>query len=222
MTGDESALLASILANPECDTVRLVYADWLDENGKPDRAEFIRFQINNHTTEVDVKYIRCVVAPVAAAFGISVKTSGRNPECLNPFRYFGTASGHYPGGISRNVDWRFHRGFLSEVRLSAADWLAHGDSLTWHPTATMECKRCGETGFILRGSYTGDSCPCRGTGRIPRPMPSTAQPITSVTLTTAHDPLGINQFQFWKKMEPGEPWRSHRWPGITFKFPETA
>ena len=37
--------LRAICENPEDDTVRLVYADWLDENGDPERAEFIRLQV---------------------------------------------------------------------------------------------------------------------------------------------------------------------------------
>jgi|SRR5579883_363696 len=37
--------LHAICTNPEDDTVRLVYADWLDENGDPERAEFIRLQV---------------------------------------------------------------------------------------------------------------------------------------------------------------------------------
>jgi uncharacterized protein (TIGR02996 family) len=41
---DEAALLAAILAHPDEDTPRLVYADWLDEHGQHDRAEFIRIQ----------------------------------------------------------------------------------------------------------------------------------------------------------------------------------
>ncbi|MBA4189924.1 MAG: hypothetical protein C0467_18220 [Planctomycetaceae bacterium] len=41
---DEDALLAAIIANPDEDTPRLVYADWLDENGQEERAEFIRIQ----------------------------------------------------------------------------------------------------------------------------------------------------------------------------------
>ncbi|MBA4068200.1 MAG: hypothetical protein C0501_31765 [Isosphaera sp.] len=41
---DEDALLAAILADPDDDTPRLVYADWLDEHGRHDRAEFIRLQ----------------------------------------------------------------------------------------------------------------------------------------------------------------------------------
>jgi uncharacterized protein (TIGR02996 family) len=39
-----SALEAAVIANADEDTPRLVYADWLDENGDPDRAAFIRVQ----------------------------------------------------------------------------------------------------------------------------------------------------------------------------------
>lgn len=39
--------LASIRAAPDDDLPRLVFADWLDENGDPDRAEFIRFQVES-------------------------------------------------------------------------------------------------------------------------------------------------------------------------------
>lgn len=42
---DGEALLAAVLANPEEDLPRLVYADWLDDNGKADRAKFIRASI---------------------------------------------------------------------------------------------------------------------------------------------------------------------------------
>ncbi len=38
------AFLSAIIDAPEDDTPRLVYADWLDENGEPERAEFIRTQ----------------------------------------------------------------------------------------------------------------------------------------------------------------------------------
>jgi uncharacterized protein (TIGR02996 family) len=41
---EQLALRAAIRADPDDDTPRLVYADWLQENGDPDRAEFIRLQ----------------------------------------------------------------------------------------------------------------------------------------------------------------------------------
>jgi uncharacterized protein (TIGR02996 family) len=39
------AFLRAILESPEDDTTRLVFADWLDDNGELERAEFIRLQI---------------------------------------------------------------------------------------------------------------------------------------------------------------------------------
>ena len=44
MISTDDALLAAILANPEDDLPRLVYADWLEEAGFSERAEFIRIQ----------------------------------------------------------------------------------------------------------------------------------------------------------------------------------
>lgn len=44
-TDEERALLAAVQANPDDDTVRLVYADWLQENGDEARADLIRVQV---------------------------------------------------------------------------------------------------------------------------------------------------------------------------------
>lgn len=41
---DRSALYHSVLAHPDDDTPRLVYADWLEENGFDEEAEFIRVE----------------------------------------------------------------------------------------------------------------------------------------------------------------------------------
>jgi uncharacterized protein (TIGR02996 family) len=41
---ERAAFIEAILAAPADDTPRLVYADWLEENGEPLRAEFIRVQ----------------------------------------------------------------------------------------------------------------------------------------------------------------------------------
>jgi uncharacterized protein (TIGR02996 family) len=43
-TDEQRALWAAIRANPDDDTPRLVYADWLQEHGDEARAEFIRVQ----------------------------------------------------------------------------------------------------------------------------------------------------------------------------------
>src|SRR5262245_41301692 len=39
---DEAAFLRAIQAAPTDATAKLVYADWLDEHGEPERAEYLR------------------------------------------------------------------------------------------------------------------------------------------------------------------------------------
>lgn len=41
----EGAFLAASRDNPDDDMARLIFADWLGENGQPARAELIRIQI---------------------------------------------------------------------------------------------------------------------------------------------------------------------------------
>src|SRR5438067_6215579 len=41
----EEAFIQAIVADAEGDAPRLIYADWLDEQGESERAEFIRVQI---------------------------------------------------------------------------------------------------------------------------------------------------------------------------------
>jgi len=45
MTGDERGFIASICATPDDDLSRLIFADWLDDHGQSERAEFIRAQV---------------------------------------------------------------------------------------------------------------------------------------------------------------------------------
>src|SRR5262245_40022549 len=42
---EHDRLSKAVLDDPEDDTPRLIYADWLDDNGDPGRADFIRVQV---------------------------------------------------------------------------------------------------------------------------------------------------------------------------------
>jgi uncharacterized protein (TIGR02996 family) len=44
METEDAALWRAVVAAPHDDAPRLVLADWLDENGRPERAEFVRLQ----------------------------------------------------------------------------------------------------------------------------------------------------------------------------------
>src|SRR5436309_6205981 len=73
---DAPTLLAAIRAAPEDDAPRLVYADWLDENGQPERAEFIRVQcelarcespeLRKREAELLAEYHDVLAGPLAA------------------------------------------------------------------------------------------------------------------------------------------------------------
>jgi uncharacterized protein (TIGR02996 family) len=58
MSGERKQLLAAIRANPDDDAPRLVFADWLEENGEPDFAEFIRVEIERDRLSHDYDYPR--------------------------------------------------------------------------------------------------------------------------------------------------------------------
>jgi uncharacterized protein (TIGR02996 family) len=45
ISSEEKGLLQTIIDTPHDDAPRLVYADWLDDHGQSERAEFIRVQI---------------------------------------------------------------------------------------------------------------------------------------------------------------------------------
>jgi uncharacterized protein (TIGR02996 family) len=133
------------------------------------------------------------------------------------------------------------RGFVDELTLTAARWLAHADSLVWSPGQSDPCPGCGGRGDTSRKYATPGRkrCPdCDGTGRVPRPCPATAQPVTRVTLTTApgleahHPSDGYGYWRLpgrsvWVGMDEanGSPRAAAEyllaaeWPGITFALP---
>ena len=95
-TGD--ALLAAIAANPDDDLVRLVYADYLEENGDPDRAELIRVQIElTHLPEDDPTWL---------------ETDGRRKLLLaaNRTRWLGDRL-----KVAPNTAWVYRRGFPDQL-----------------------------------------------------------------------------------------------------------
>ena len=51
---ERDALYRAIIANPEDDTPRFVYADWLDENGRAEEAEFIRVECRLETLAPEI------------------------------------------------------------------------------------------------------------------------------------------------------------------------
>jgi len=176
---EELALLAAIVANPKEDAPRLVYADWLDENGQPERAEFIRVQI---------ELAKIPDPPVDTTAGL--RAAARKQQLAALLAWKSEWRGRYYDLRARQqqlladphnfVDWTpsvmhtgsragiryetgrtvglfgngfesatFTRGFVSHVTCTAADWLTHADSLAWVPGATKGCPECEGDGTAL-------------------------------------------------------------------------
>ena len=108
----EPALLAAIAATPDDDLPRLVYADWLDENGRPLRAEFIRLQIEIANKETLPR----------AALNVFSHLWKRQQEILDDHRdeLLG------PLATVSITQAEYRRGFLDDITLTARDYLTAG------------------------------------------------------------------------------------------------
>jgi uncharacterized protein (TIGR02996 family) len=102
------AFLSAIIARPEDDLPRLVYADYLDETGDPDRAEFIRVQ--------------CELARRGPSDPTRAGLQARSEQLLRANRQRWVVPG------LRGVQ-SFRRGFVEAVRTSAESLLAAAGAL---------------------------------------------------------------------------------------------
>jgi uncharacterized protein (TIGR02996 family) len=108
MTDVEQALLRHIGDHPTDDVPRLVYADWLDEHGRTERAEFIRVQ--------------CALAQ-AEATGRTVTRLRRREQALMPTICSELLG--LPKNDTRVPLLELRRGFISVIRISAQDLLLY-------------------------------------------------------------------------------------------------
>lgn len=145
---DGDALLAAILANPEEDTPRLVYADWLQENGDEARAEFIRVQCELYRRFPD-------------HYGFPADKSLLNPHELildHRCRQLMTARGNdwFPM-IDPQIIHLVYRGFICRITCTAADWCDHATAiLAQHPvrevTLTTLAEERSDSGQTILGT----------------------------------------------------------------------
>jgi uncharacterized protein (TIGR02996 family) len=119
---DGDALYAAILAAPDDDTPRLVYADWLEENDQPERAEFIRVQIElaRMPPGERVPWNRRVIELRAREKAILVT---RGDEWLAPLREKGEPL------QSGDTSGEFRRGFVEIVWMPATWFCLRAEAL---------------------------------------------------------------------------------------------
>jgi uncharacterized protein (TIGR02996 family) len=110
LTAYADAFLDAILECPEDDAPRLIYADWLDEQDEPARAELIRLQ--------------CALAAGAFQGPALGRAQARERELL---ALFGEEWAALLRGLVRAYEFR--RGFVERVRLDAAGLLRDGEEV---------------------------------------------------------------------------------------------
>ncbi len=138
---DGELLLKAIVADPDDDVARLVYADWLDEHGDHDRAEFVRIQCGGFTIAGSLW-----PTSIREALLLSVNLAWR-PPCYhcggsgNHPMYEGTSDHELPCprcNAAKRVG-TMERGFFRSVEVPRLDYvLIHedGDDMGdyWRPT----------------------------------------------------------------------------------------
>lgn len=136
---DEAALLAAVIADPDDDTVRLAMADWWDENGQPERAEFCRVQVElARMPEHPPKDIctrkalpanrRCDGCKTCTAWKAKRDALRRRERAiLVPMN---EQFNRWHAGIGCGLHkWDWSRGFVSSITLAAAAFMQHAEAI---------------------------------------------------------------------------------------------
>jgi uncharacterized protein (TIGR02996 family) len=119
------ALFQAVLAEPDDDTPRLIYADWLEENGQGDRAEFIRGQVELFRR------------PANDARGKQLRQREKELWSANKKAWLATL----PPELRNRKYIAFHRGFFEELTHAPSTWAACADELfRSHPVHRLKPK----------------------------------------------------------------------------------
>jgi uncharacterized protein (TIGR02996 family) len=125
------AFLDAIVADPADDTVRLAYADWLEEHDFPDRAAFIRIQVElARLPECERPGVVSDDHPNGTPCGLCrpCQLKDRETEILNrrvdrgtqaigAFEWLGPATALYPNGMFVEQRVAYRRGFLESLNI---------------------------------------------------------------------------------------------------------
>jgi uncharacterized protein (TIGR02996 family) len=131
----DEGFLRAIAESADDDALRLIYADWIEEHGEPEYAEFLRVQIvlgQNADGKGDLP-----VSERARLHSRERSLLSRNKaRWLQPLRDLGAWG---------RVHGEFSRGFVEDVVIDAAAFLERGEELfRASPVVTLHLKRAGE------------------------------------------------------------------------------
>ncbi len=143
--------LAAVVANPSDDTTRLVFADWLQEQGDEERAVFIRDQIalyRLHPTYTDEEVRR-------STFRLEDQAQYERMERLFEANMHKWLDGFRLTPTSLSVSLPFRRGFPYRAQLTPERWVDQGEWLRrWVPLESVIIEGQGDQFAELMTSPT--------------------------------------------------------------------
>lgn len=175
---ERDALYRAILQHPDDDTPRLVFADYLDENGEADRASFIRTQVELARIKATIRcidprhtpsesgYLGCGDWVFVAESYLLLRSRERDLFNAHGAEWFGANIALDPPEqwayrTPHDVALRIARGF-------PAHWYG-----PWSAWVGWSCASCDGSGYVQYSDPNsvpvgGNRCVvCKGSGRIP-------------------------------------------------------
>src|SRR5262245_60155743 len=137
---DRVGLLAAICVNTDDDMPRLAFADYIEENGEPERAEFIRVQCERAQIRFPNAVNECDGCGVFVGYphesGCPRAELQRRLEelwRLDAVRYFGQGADFWNEIGFAPALCDTERGFLDFLDAPAVPFLNHDQRQLWHP-----------------------------------------------------------------------------------------
>jgi uncharacterized protein (TIGR02996 family) len=175
-TPHDKAFLADILAHPEDDTPRLIYADWLTDHGQTERGEFIRIQIErSHLDEDDPAQDELERR--------EQQLLGRNPAWRLEVPRWG------------RINQVFRRGFLTEVQAKWADF-KRGATGLWRKFPVRSVRLLGAMSGLEELVDLAESSPLRELELIGTPPPEAITRLADSSLFSRLDRFHLGGGRF--------------------------
>lgn len=214
-TPEFASLMEAIRASLADDVPRLMAADWLEEQGEHERAEFIRVQCELKRIEPEV----------------FSKVTGESPSTIPDSLVQKHAALKIRESELLEFNWapkelsccKFRRGFIAEVRCTLQDWMGGGECS--HPDVDTKLGivwNHNEERLTLDRKKLQQHCKhCSGNGRSPAHGPAIARAgaLERVTLTdrrplefTVNDP----EIWYWYRSDAAQ--TDYRLPHDIYKY----
>lgn len=135
-----TAWLLVVGENPADDLPRLAAADWLDERGDSERAEYIRLQCS--AEDRPAPEILWKIRKLENSLNGQLWAVEACPNLVT-FEFAGGSPTLASLSVQHGERVRFRRGFPDAVSCPASDWLAHGSGIVpRQPIQTLRLRVC--------------------------------------------------------------------------------